>query len=171
MHTLHWWAVKAVDKEDAAGIVESVLSEEYVDWSDWYVVGGGRWSNSQYENSHDMVISYDEEPEKFKETIRGCIQARIDEMNYLKDKIDLNKFANSVEKYANFGSIGEDRFGLQNYFVRQAGTMLLEYYNPNSYFYDIIHHSASTDYIYELIDKKDSNGLFLVPVDFHYQKG
>lgn len=168
MHTLHWWAVEAEDKEDAAAIVESVLSEEYVDWSDWYVVGGGRWSNSQYENSHDMVISCAEEPEKFKETIQGCIQARIDEMNFIKDRIDIDKFVNSVEKYANFGSIGEDRFGLEIYHIRKAGTMLLEYYNPDSYFYDIIQHTASTDYIYDRVDKGDYSRLFLVPVDFHF---
>lgn len=171
MHTLHWWAVQAENKEEATAIVESVLSEEYVDWSDWHVVGGGRWSNSQYENSHDMVISYDEEPEKFKETVRGCIQARMDEMTFIKDKIDINKFVNSVEKYANFGTIGDDRFGLQTYYVRKAGTMLLEYYNPDSYFYDLIEHSASTNYLYDRLDKNDTNGLFLVPVDFHYQKG
>jgi len=49
MHTLHWWAVEAEDKEDAANIVEAALSENnYVEWSDWHVVGGGRWSESQY---------------------------------------------------------------------------------------------------------------------------
>ena len=73
MHTLHWWAVEAEDKEDAANIVEAALSENnYVEWSDWHVVGGGRWSDSQYENSYDMVISYVDEPIKFNETIYGC---------------------------------------------------------------------------------------------------
>ena len=50
MHTLHWWAVEAEDKEDAANVVEAALENNYVEWSDWHVVGGGRWSDSQYES-------------------------------------------------------------------------------------------------------------------------
>ena len=47
MHTLHWWAVEGVDKEDAFSQVTSALLEgNYVEWSDWHVVGGGRWSDS-----------------------------------------------------------------------------------------------------------------------------
>jgi len=169
MHTLHWWAVEAEDKEDAANIVEAALSENnYVEWSDWHVVGGGRWSDSQYENSYDMVISYVDEPIKFNETIYGCVQARIDEMKYAKEKIDLEAFTNRIETYANKGSIGKDRFGLEDYYIRKACSLMLEYYNPDSYFYDFIEHTASTDYIYDRVDKGDCSRLFLVPVDFHH---
>ena len=38
MHTLHWWAVEAEDKEDAANVVEAALENNYVEWSDWQVV-------------------------------------------------------------------------------------------------------------------------------------
>ena len=169
MHTLHWWAVEAEDKEDAANIVEAALSENnYVEWSDWHVVGGGRWSDSQYENSYDMVISYVDEPIKFNEIIYSCVQARIDEMKYAKEKIDIEAFTNRIETYANKGSIGKDRFGLEDYYIRKATTLMLEYYNPDSYFYDFIEHTASTDYIYDRVDKGDCSRLFLVPVDFHY---
>lgn len=169
MHTLHWWAVEAEDKEDAANIVEAALSENnYVEWSDWHVVGGGRWSDSQYENSYDMVISYADEPVKFNEIIYSCVQARIDEMKYAKEKIDIEAFTNRIETYVNKGSIGKDRFGLKDYYIRKATTLMLEYYNPDSYFYDFIEHTASTDYIYDRVDKGDCSRLFLVPVDFHY---
>jgi hypothetical protein len=168
MHTLHWWAVEAEDKEDAANIVEAALSENYVEWSDWHVVGGGRWSESQYKNSYDMVISYVDEPIKFNEVIYSCVQARIDEMKYAKEKIDLEAFTNRIETYANKGSIGKDRFGLEDYYIRKATTLMLEYYNSDSYFYDFIEHTASTDYIYDRVDKGDCSRLFLVPVDFHF---
>ena len=169
MHTLHWWAVEAEDKEDAANIVEAALSENnYVEWSDWHVVGGGRWSDSQYENSHDMVISYVDEPIKFNETIYSCVQARIDEMKYVKDKINIEAFTNRIETYVNKGSIGKDRFGLDDYYIRKASSLMLEYYDSDSYFYDFIEHTASTDYIYDKVDKGDCSRLFLVPVDFHF---
>ena len=50
MHTLHWWAVEAEDKEDAFNIVKGRLitdeGNNWVDWSDWHVVGGGRWNTA-----------------------------------------------------------------------------------------------------------------------------
>ena len=70
MHTLHYFAVEAEDIQEAFDIVESRLSSEdgdkFVDWSDWHVVGGGRWSenpNNQYENSPEDIVSYDVDPE------------------------------------------------------------------------------------------------------------
>ena len=169
MHTLHWWAVEAVDKEDAVGIISSTLLESnYVEWSDWHVVGGGRWSDSQYEDSSDMVISYDEDSHKFKYTISQCLDERRNEMLHIKSRIDINQFLQHIEQYANVGNVGKDRFDLNDYYVRKASTLMLEYYNPDSYFYDFINHTASSDYIYERLDKKGGSGLFLVPIDFHY---
>ena len=115
-----------------------------------------------------MVISYVDEPIKFKETIYSCVQARIDEMKYLKDKINIEGFVNRIETYANKGSIGKERYSLEDYYIKNATSLMLEYYNSDSYFYDFIEHTASTDYIYDRVDKGDCSRLFLVPVDFHF---
>jgi hypothetical protein len=168
MHVLHWWAVRAENKEDAVGIVSSALSDNFAEWSDWHVVGGGRWSESQYDNSSDMVISYAEEPIKFKETISSCLDARREEMKYLKDKIDIEAFTNRVETYANSGNIGKEKFDLNEYYIRKASTLLQDYYDCDSYFYDYVEYTASSDYIYDKLDREDSNTLFLVPIDFHF---
>jgi len=171
MHTLHWWAVKAEDKEDAFGIVQSKLINgegSFVEWSDWHVVGGGRWSDSQYEDSSDMVISYADTPDEFKTTLETCKNARIEEIKYLKDKIDIKTFTNKIEEYEKNGTLGKERFGLDNYYIKQACELMSEYYNPNSYFYDLIEYTSDMSYLQEQLDSEDSKMLFLVPVDFHY---
>ena len=62
MHTLHYFAVQAEDNQEAFDIVQSRLEHgedgAFVEWSDWHVVGGGRWSQSQYEDSSDTVTNF-----------------------------------------------------------------------------------------------------------------
>ena len=57
---------------------------------------------------------------------------------------------------------------LEDYYIKSATSLMLEYYTSDSYFYDFIEHTASTDYIYDRVDKGDCSRLFLVPVDFHF---
>jgi len=171
MHTLHWWAVKAEDKEDAFGIVQNMLINDegsFVEWSDWHVVGGGRWSNSQYEDSSDMVISYADTPDEFKTTLENCKNARIEEIKYLKDKINIETFTNKIETYEKNGTLGKDKFSLDNYYIKEACELMSEYYTPNSYFFDLIEYTADMSYLEEQLDSEDSKMLFLVPIDFHY---
>ena len=75
MHVLQWIATTAEDKDQAFRSVKDYLENQMGDeynlssWYDWFVVGGGRWNpnpNSQYDdNDQSMVISYDEDPQKF----------------------------------------------------------------------------------------------------------
>ena len=57
MHTLHYIAVEADSKQQAFDKVVVSLSpnedgHRLADWSDWHVVGGGRWSsNANKENN------------------------------------------------------------------------------------------------------------------------
>jgi hypothetical protein len=49
MHTLHYFIVEAPDKEEAFSEVSALLEPSddtgysFPEWSDWHVVGGGRW--------------------------------------------------------------------------------------------------------------------------------
>lgn len=175
MHTLHWWAVEAEDKEEAMGIVSNRLINDdggnWVDWSDWHVVGGGRWSDSQYENSFDMVISYRDEPDKFNEMIKLCQTNRIEEMNRYLTKINTDRFVSDMVDYISNSGMPDDeqRFGMNSYYVRKAGDLLSEIYTCDSYYYDLVEYTAHMGYIKERLDSPDKKMLqFLVPVDFHF---
>ena len=175
MHTLHWWAVEAEDKHEAFITVQDRLIMEdgrnWVDWSDWHVVGGGRWSNSQYEDSESMIISYAEEPKLFRQTLEACRKSRIDEMNIYLKKIDTDKFVSDMVDYiSNSGTpTDEQRFDLNSYYVKKAGDMLQDHYTCDSYFYDFVEYTAHMGYVYDRLDNPDyPMGQYLVPIDFHF---
>jgi hypothetical protein len=175
MHTLHWWAVEAEDKHEAFITVQDRLIMEdgrnWVDWSDWHVVGGGRWSNSQYEDSEDMIISYNEQPELFKERLELIKKNRIEEMNNFLTKIDLDQFTSDMVDYISNSGIPVDkqRFELNSYYIQKAGQLLQDYYTCDSYFYDFVEYTAHMGYIYDRLDNPEhSLGQYLVPIDFHF---
>jgi hypothetical protein len=172
MHTLHYWLVEAEDKEDSRAIVTNRLisddGDHFVGWSDWHVVGGGRWSDSQYEDSSSMIVSYSEQPDKFKEVIEGCKKARVQEMQDLMSQINTDKFISDMVDYISNGGSLEDKFQMNAWYINKATDLMAESYNPNSYFYDLIEYTANMDYIQNHIDNKNHKMLFLVPIDFHY---
>ena len=174
MHTLHYFAVEAQDNQEAFDIVASRLSsedgEKFVEWSDWHVVGGGRWSQSQYEDTSDTVISYATDPDGFTKAIEGIRKARIDEMNRYLEQINFDKLQSDMVDYiSNSGIPNDERFDLNSYYFRKAGGMLMDYYSPESYFYDLKEYTAHIGYLQERLDSPDTKMLqFLVPVDFHY---
>lgn len=174
MHTLHWFAVEAEDNQEAFELVQSRLINEdgdkFVDWSDWHVVGGGRWSDSQYEDSSDMVISYQTDPTKFKLTLEGIKKSRIAEMNRYLEQLNYDKLQSDIVDYiSNSGVPNEERFDLNSYYFRKAGDMLMDYYTPDSYFYDLVEYTAHMGYLPQRLDNADKATLqFLVPVDFHF---
>lgn len=173
MHTLHWWLVKAEDKQEAFDIVKNRLINEdgshFVEWSDWHVVGGGRWSDSQYDDSADMIVSYSETPDKFKEILEGCKKARVDEMNVILERIDTDKFINNINTYIdNNASLGDMRFDMNEYYIKKACDLMSEHYTSDSYFYDLTEYTASMEYIQSSVDRMNPDMLFLVPIDFHF---
>jgi len=175
MHTLHWWAVEAEDKEDAFNqVVARLINDDggnWVEWSDWHVVGGGRWSDSQYENSSDMVVSYKDEPDKFNEILASCQKGRMDEMNTFLERIKPDKFVSDMVDYiSNSGQPNdEQRFDMNSYYVRKAGDLLSDIYSSDSYFYDMVEYTAHIGYIKDRLDKSSSGLIqFLVPIDFHF---
>jgi len=175
MHTLHWWAVEAEDKEDAFNqVVARLINDDggnWVEWSDWHVVGGGRWSDSQYENSYDMVVSYAEEPDKFNEILEGCKTARKDEMNRSLEKINTDKLVSDIVDFISNGGMpnDEERFSMNNYYISNAVDLLQDNYKPSSYFYDMVEYTAHIGYVKDRLDKSSSGLIqFLVPIDFHF---
>jgi hypothetical protein len=174
MHTLHYFAVQAEDNKEAFEIVQSRLEDEgegkFVEWSDWHVVGGGRWSQSQYEDTSDTVISYATDPDGFIKAIEEVKKARIDEMNRYLENLNFDKLQSDIVDYiSNSGVPSNERFDLNSYYFRKAGGMLMDYYAPESYYYDLVEYTAHIGYLQERLDNPDTKMLqFLVPVDFHY---
>lgn len=177
MHTLHWWVVEAEDKQEAFGIVKERLINDdggnWVDWSDWHVVGGGRWNNEGdgYTDNDNMIVSYAEEPELFKERLELCKKNRIDEMNRYLKEIDTDRFVSDMVDYISNSGIPEDklRFGMNSWYVKKAGELLSDHYTSDSYYYDLVEYTAHMGYIQERLDKPESAmRQFIVPIDFHF---
>lgn len=177
MHTLHWWAVEAEDREDAFNqVVNRLINDEgqnFVDWSDWHVVGGGRWNNEGdgYTDNQNMIVSYKDEPKLFKDRLQLCKDNRIGEMNTYLTKINLDKFTSDMVDYiSNSGTpADEQRFGMNSYYIRKAGELLSDHYTSDSYFYDMVEYTAHMGYIEERLDNPERPLIqFLVPIDFHF---
>jgi hypothetical protein len=177
MHTLHWWAVEAEDKEEAFGSVKERLILEdgrnWVDWSDWHVVGGGRWNSEGdgYTDNDNMIISYNESPDEFKDKLEWCKTARKDEMNRCLSEIKPDKFISDMVDFISNNGVSQDnlRFSMNNYYIKNATDLLQDSYTPNSFFFDFVEHSASLQYVQERLDNPDVPLIqFLVPIDFHF---
>jgi len=177
MHTLHYIAVEAQDMEEAFSDVQAFLepSEETgfrnCDWSDWHVVGGGRWSESQYEDSSNMIISYAEKPEEFNKIIDGIVKYRIENANQYLTKIKLDKFTSDIVEYiSNNGELPDDsRFDFNNYYINTMCKLMSGEWISDSAFFDKKEYTADLRYLRERLDKPETAMLqFLVPVDFHF---
>lgn len=178
MHTLHYIAVEAESKEEAfQKVVDELEPTDYgrvVEWSDWHVVGGGRWNSdhsNQYNDSSNDIISYKEDKQKFLEAIDGVRKARIQEMNRNLDKINVDKFISDVVDYiSNGGELDDDdRYDMNSYYISSAAKMMRNYWTPDSYFFDLTYGSAGIQNLLARLDNEEASGLqYLVPVDFHF---
>ena len=91
-------------------------------------------------------------------------------MNRYLEQINFDKFQSDMVDYiSNSGIPSNERFDLNSYYFKKAGDMLMDYYTPDSYFYDLVEYTAHMGYLQERLDNPDTSMLqFLVPVDFHY---
>ena len=181
MHVLQWIAVKNPStfdieeldtcKEEAHAEVKHKFEEMYSEaeglggWSDWYIVGGGRYNDnpdSQYkEDDHSMVISYGAEPEKFIETVNRAIESRKIEFagyreRYEKQSIDINAKLDSYD--------GTTDYSMELYELNKLIDMLQGKWDMNSYFYDLNNWSTNPKFMLDNL----SDSWYLVPVDFHF---
>ena len=178
MHTLHWIATKAKDRQEAFDIVTVSLMKNsdgnhMADWSDWHVVGGGRWSDSSYENSSDMIISYAEKPDEFKKTIEDIKRYRINYMNDKLIKLDTafdNLKSDVVDYISNDCKLHDKRqFDFSRWEITEAINMLNSIWTCDSSFFDHNEFTSSLQYLEERLDKPEEAALqYLVPVDFHF---
>lgn len=173
MHVLHWVAVEADSIEDAFyEVVNSLEVDEgrsWAEWSDWHVVGGGRWSNSQYEDSPELVKEYKSTPDSFEETLDWCRNARVEEVQSMFDRADIAKFEQSIHNYLHSGGNPDEKekYDLNVYFFHKIAEILSGWYGSNSYFYDLVNHTSEMSYTYDRM-KNNPTKQYLVPVDFHY---
>ena len=177
MHTLHWWAVEAEDEQEAFSLVKERLTNDsgdsWVDWSDWHVVGGGRWNpiGDGYKDQSNMILSYAKDPNKFNETVEGVKTARKDEMNEMLSKINTDRLISDMVDYISNGGVpnDSDRFSMNNYYIGIATDLLSDSYKHSSYFYDMKEFTAHMGYLKERLDKpEEAMRQYLVPVDFHF---
>lgn len=177
MHTIHYIAVEAEDKAEAFGQVQDLLQMNedgyrVADWSDWHVVGGGRWSenpNNQYEDSDEDILSYGADPEGFTKVLDKVTQWRVSNMKSYLERLDINKFLSDIEEFAAGTDMSDNRFDMNRYYVKQASEMLGSHYNPDSHFLDGKEYTADMSYLRERLQDPEKASLqFLVPVDFHF---
>lgn len=173
MHVLQNIAVKADSKDEAFSTVKSYLETNmgehgYDNWYDWFVTGGGRWNpnpDSQYnDNDQSLTISYEEDPQKFLETVETSITYRVEEFNryrqYFNDKhIDLDSYFSSYD--------GHMKFDFSLYELSKMIDMIQGKWDYNTYIFDSTHDSTNVKYMLEDIDKGNKN-WYIIPVDFHF---
>jgi len=181
MHVLQWIAVKSPNsfdieeldscKEEAFDIVKAKFEEMYSEseglggWSDWFIVGGGRWNpnpDSQYkEDDHSMVISYGENAELFTKTVSEAIESRMSEFNNYRKSYDENntEITAELDKYN-----GTTEYSFSLYPLAKMIDMLQGKWDMNSYFYDLYNWSTNPKFMLDSVD----DSWYLIPVDFHF---
>lgn len=168
MHILQYIAVQADNADEAMRTVEDTLNSELGNneyatnaWFDWFVVGGGRFTEGDpYQSSPNSIISYKDEPEEFVQMIDIMLNHRISEFNgyaerFKEKNIDVNLY---LDKYD-----GNTDYSFELYELNQMIEMFQGSWNYNSYFYDM--HHASTNPKFMLDNLNDS--WYLIPIDFH----
>lgn len=180
MHTLQHIAVTADSKEEAFDKVKSSFEAMYSEteglggWSDWYVVGGGRWNSNpdnQYNDNQawNDVIYFGDDESKFYDIIKSAMKCRADEVKSMYERVDLAKFEQYAKSFME--SSGEvtdqERFDMNFYYITSISNIIRGHWNQDSFFYDLEHYSTYPAYVVEDIDKGNKN-WYLVPVDFHY---
>jgi hypothetical protein len=174
MHVLQHIAVIADSQDEAFRTVKDSLESELGDyesttnsWFDWFVAGGGRWNpnpDSQYADDQAMVVSYDEAPAEYRETIAKAISNRIEEFNNYRKSFDMKEIDINA-KLDNYKGVMNYDFEL--YPLKKMIDMIQGEWDYNSYFYDMHHASTNPEHMYKSIDLGNKN-WYAVPVDFHF---
>jgi hypothetical protein len=174
MHVLQHIAVIADSQDEAFRTVKDSLESELGNydsttnsWFDWFVAGGGRWNpnpDSQYADDQSMVISYDENPADYRETIDKAIISRMEEFNGYRKSYE-EKGIDIEAKLDNYKGVMNYDFEL--YPLKKMIDMIQGEWDFNSYFYDMHHASTNPDHMYKSIDLGNKN-WYAVPVDFHF---
>lgn len=176
MHTLHWIAVEANDKEEAVFNATSHLEaamgdgENYTSWYDWFIVGGGRWNTEEdedlmgsYVTKTNMIISYKEDPNAFKAKVYECIQQRVTDYEKYLAEVKETKVIDKLDNYGGAMSYDYHFYALNALLRFQMGEWC-----HDSWFYDFITDSSNATHILSKIDNNEGENIYLVPIDFHF---
>lgn len=172
MHTLHYIGVEASSKQEAFDKVKDNLNESrnFADWSDWSVVGGGRWNSKGdgYTDQDNLIVNYAEDNDKFMEHLTQVRKWRMDEMRYLMDKVNTDKLiSDCVDYISENGQMGpEQKFSMNTYYIRKITNALDNSYDSESHYFDLNEYTADLSYIVTRITENPTQ-QYLVPVDFH----
>ena len=159
-------------KEEAHNTIKGIFEDMYSEseglggWSDWYVVGGGRFTEGDpyKDDKPEHVISYVDNPELFTQTVNNAIEYRKREFAGYRSRFEEKglSLSDSLDKYD-----GQTDFSFDLYELNKCIDMLQGQWDMNSYFYDITNYTTNTKY---MLEDLDNNGKFwyLVPVDFHF---
>lgn len=174
MHVLHYLAVEADSNKDAFNSVKSKLEECSGPnfWSDWHVVGGGRWSKNSKDGYTDTVkdvLSYVKDKKKFDNALQWSKNARKDEMKSLLDAVQKSDgeatFMSSALSFIKNGD--SQTLDMNAYNMLRIAQYLLGHWNCNSYYYDLESGGCSYEYLDQRL-KDNPDSQYLVPVDFHF---
>jgi hypothetical protein len=141
----------------------------YSSWYDWFVTGGGRWndngSDSYDESDQSMVISYDEDPQKFLEAIETSMKGRKEEFDRYAKDIDVSILTKIISDY---NPREKDFVSFQSlYPIKKIVDMAYGEWDFHSYFFDCNSDTTTPRYMLESIDNGNKN-WYLIPVDFHF---
>lgn len=183
MHTLHWIAVEAESEEQAFELVKTALENErnFADWSDWSVVGGGRWHSKgdqyQYDDDPSDVVSYAKDPDKFVEIVNGMIPRRqgalLDLMKYMKQNPETLLYEQRQKFMRNdvwpSPVIEKPDLNMPLYYLYKMLELISDNYSSDSGLYDLVEYTASIKPLRDrILNEKESHKQYLVPVDFHF---
>lgn len=173
MHVLQWISVRAEDKDEAFRRVKDYLEtamgseDSYASWYDWFVTGGGRWNENSdpYEDDQSMVISYETDPDLFEEQVLKAMENRKAEFDSYAKDVDTTLVDKVIADY----NPREKQFGMFQglYPLKKLIDMAYGEWDYNSYFLDCENDTTTPAYMFEGIDKGDTN-WYLIPVDFHF---
>ena len=163
--------VEAEDLDTAAENAEQLLQEAMGDsespssWYDWFVVGGGRWNDEQddYENSTNMIIAFEDNPNAFNAKIQELITDRIDTYNEYLAEVKKYDILAKLETYGGVMEYDPMFYSLSSLVKMKSGD-----WTYDSKFYDFVHWSTNATHILSKIDNNEGKNLFLVPIDFHF---
>ena len=184
MHTLHHIAIQANSPEEAFDMVKTALQESDrspADWSDWCVIGGGRWHSKgqdyQYDEDPSDVLCYADDPEKFIKIVNNSVvrrqQALLELIQYMKENPE-DVLYSRRQKFMRTDIwpnplLEKEDLDMPFYYLSKIVDLLRDSYSSDSGVFDLTEGTAELKYLRErLLDEEVCNKQYLVPVDFHF---
>lgn len=187
MHTIHYFAVEAESLAEAFDKVTKELSAEYglATWSDWWVVGGGRWNSdpqNRYENADNDVIAYKHKPVDFMNTLEKVREWQVAEVKQLIDQIKSDEIATIVDQNLDLAyefinnsdlstttesTVNRLDLSFKLFLLQHLQSLVFGSYSADSHFFDLTGETVNFNEVLNRI-KTNPDQQYLVPVDFHY---